>query len=90
MRILKYKKYVLMWKKIIKYSIILKAKGRCKKVKKIKINQQKAAIGNTEKQLKNYTSQLDDLKSESGNAESESEELDILMVRPTYIFSNFA
>lgn len=41
----------------------------------IKINQQKAAIGNTEKQLKNYTSQLDDLKSESGNAESESEEL---------------
>lgn len=41
----------------------------------IKINQQKAAIGNTEKQLKNYTSQLDDLKSESGNAEKESEEL---------------
>lgn len=41
----------------------------------IKINQQKAAIGNTEKQLKNYTSQLDDLKSESSNAESESEEL---------------
>ena len=41
----------------------------------IKINQQKAAIGNTEKQLKNYTSQLDNLKSESGNAESESEEL---------------
>lgn len=41
----------------------------------IKINQQKAAIGNTEKQLKNYTSQLDDLESESGNAESESEEL---------------
>lgn len=41
----------------------------------IKINQQKAAIGNTEKQLKNYTSQLDDLKSESGNAKSESEEL---------------
>lgn len=41
----------------------------------IKINQQKAAIGNTEKQLKNYTSQLNDLKSESGNAESESEEL---------------
>lgn len=41
----------------------------------IKINQQKAAIGSTEKQLKNYTSQLDDLKSESGNAEKESEEL---------------
>lgn len=44
MRILKYKKYVLMWKNIIKYSIILKAKGRCKKVKKIKINQQNKVL----------------------------------------------
>lgn len=41
----------------------------------IKINQQKAAIGNTEKQLKNYTSQLDDLEKESSEAEKGSDEL---------------
>ena len=41
----------------------------------IKINQQKAAIGNTEKQIKNYTSQLDDLEKESSEAEKESDEL---------------
>ena len=41
----------------------------------IKINQQKAAIGNTEKQIKNYTSQLDDLEKESSEAEKESYEL---------------
>ena len=41
----------------------------------IKINQQKAAIGNTEKQIKNYTSQLDDLEKESSEAEKGSDEL---------------
>lgn len=41
----------------------------------IKINQQKAAIGNTEKQIKNYTSQLDDLEKESSEAEEGSDEL---------------
>ena len=41
----------------------------------IKINQQKAAIGNTEKQIKNYTSQLDELEKESSEAEKGSDEL---------------
>lgn len=44
MRILKYKKYVLMWKNVIKYSIILKPREGVEKLKKIKINQQNKVL----------------------------------------------
>lgn len=60
------------------YALVSKEQGENSKGAQellIKINNQKAAIGNTEKQIRQYNEKLDQMKSESSNAESAAEDL---------------
>jgi TP901 family phage tail tape measure protein len=60
------------------YALVVKEQGENSKGAqdlKIKINNQKAAIGETEKQIRNYNTQLDNLGKETENAKKPTEEL---------------
>ena len=58
------------------YALVVKEQGEGSKGAeelRIKINNQKAAIGNTEKQIRNYNDQLDNLGKEEENRRSEQQ-----------------
>ena len=60
------------------YALVSKEQGENSKGAQellIKINNQKAAIGNTEKQIRQYNEKLDQMKSESSEAEAAAEDL---------------
>lgn len=60
------------------YALVVKEQGADSKGAEdlmIKINNQKAAIGNTEKQIRNYNEQLDNLGKETNDAQDDTEKL---------------
>ena len=60
------------------YALVVKEQGESSKGAeelRIKINSQKAAIGDTEKKIKEYSEKLADMKSSSDKAETASEKL---------------